>query len=99
MSKADRLFVYAVAAWMTRLDGVTTEEEDAAMDKLGATLKIPEKPRAHADAIAREIAALEDDDKPLRYDLKKLRATIGQRLEEARQQRLDQAVAGEDPES
>jgi len=99
MSKADRLFVYAVASWMTRLDGKTTEDEVAALDQLGATLKIPEKPRAHADAIAREIAALEANDKTLEYDLTKLRKTIGDRLEEARRMRLEQAAAGEDPES
>src|SRR6187455_1459744 len=44
MSKADRLFVYAVAAWMTRLDGEVHEKEQEALDKLGELLKIPPKP-------------------------------------------------------
>src|SRR5213595_2438396 len=35
MSKADRLFVYAVAAWMTRLDGKVEASETAALAKLG----------------------------------------------------------------
>lgn len=92
MSKADRLFVYAVASWMTRLDGVVHEQETAALDRLGDLLKVPEKPRAHADAIAREMVDLGEDDRPARYDLKKLRETIGERLAEA--QRL-RAAAGE----
>src|SRR4051812_13333125 len=34
MSKADRLFVYAVASWMTRLDGEIHEKEQAALASL-----------------------------------------------------------------
>jgi uncharacterized membrane protein YebE (DUF533 family) len=92
LTKADRLFVYAVASWMTRLDGVVDDRETAAMGKLGDLLKIPPRPREHADAIAREIAERSDDDRPSRFDLPLLRRTIGERLEEA--QRL-RAQAGE----
>jgi uncharacterized membrane protein YebE (DUF533 family) len=92
MSKADRLFVYAVAAWMTRLDGHVHEKETEALDQLGQLLKIPPRPREHADAIALEIAGLGEGDRPSRYDLKKLRVTLGERLAEA--QRL-RAAAGE----
>jgi uncharacterized membrane protein YebE (DUF533 family) len=88
LSKADRLFVYAVASWMTRLDGVTVEAETAALDRLGTILRIPDRPREHADAIAREIADLPEGDRPHRYDLPKLRSTLVQRLETARQARL-----------
>src|ERR1700751_1034767 len=35
MSKADRLFVYAVASWMTRLDGTVDAPEIAALARLG----------------------------------------------------------------
>ncbi len=92
MSKADRLFVYAVASWMTRLDGEVHEKESAALTKLGELLKIPARPREHADAIALEIASLAEGDRPHRYDLKQLRVTLGDRLAEA--QRL-RAAAGE----
>jgi uncharacterized membrane protein YebE (DUF533 family) len=92
MSKADRLFVYAVASWMTRLDGAVTEKETAALAKLGDLLKVPARPREHADAIALEIASLPEGDRPSRYDLKALRKTLGERLAEA--QRL-RAQAGE----
>lgn len=84
MSKEDRLFVYAVASWMTRLDGLVTEGEEGALAKLGEALKVPERPRQHADAIAREVADLPEGDRPARYDLPALRRIIGERLERAR---------------
>ncbi len=87
MSKADRLFVYAVASWMTRLDGVVAEQEQAALDRLGELLKVPAAPRQHADAIAQEIAELPEGDRPDRFDLRKLRDTIQERLEEAQRAR------------
>jgi uncharacterized membrane protein YebE (DUF533 family) len=83
MTKADRLFVYAVASWMTRLDGVVTAGEQEALDRLGELLKVPKVPREHADAIAKEIAELPEGDRPSRYDLRSLRQTIQARLDEA----------------
>lgn len=84
MSKEDKLFVYAVASWMTWLDGDVSEAEVAALAKLGDALKIPEKPREHADAIMREVAHQSEDIRPMRYDLGALRRIIHERLEEAR---------------
>lgn len=89
MSKADRLFVYAVASWMTRLDGRVAAEEAAALERLGDALNVPAAPRAHADAIAREIAALPEGDRPHRYDVRRLRATIEERLADAQRQRAE----------
>ena len=92
LGKADRLFVYGVASWMTRLDGRVDERELAALNELGEALKIPPRPREHADAIAREIAELPEGDRPARYDLPRLRRTIQERLAHA--QRL-RALTGE----
>jgi uncharacterized membrane protein YebE (DUF533 family) len=89
LSKEDRLFVYAVAAWMTRLDGTVSAEETAALDKLGEALKVPAGPRANVDLIAQEIAALPEGDRPLRYDLTKLRQVITERLAEAARVRAE----------
>ena len=89
LTKEDRLFVYAVASWMTRLDGTVTEAEKSALAALGEALKVPVAPRAHADAIAQEIASLPDGDRPLRYDLAKLRTVIGERLLEAQRLRTE----------
>jgi uncharacterized membrane protein YebE (DUF533 family) len=89
MTKADRLFVYAVASWMVLLDGVLHEGEVAALQKLGDLLKIPQAPREHADAIMREIAALPEGDRPLRYDLPLLRSTLVERLAAAQRMRAE----------
>jgi len=93
LTKADRLFVYAVASWMVRLDGVLDDREIEALRKLGELLRIPEAPRQHADAIAREIAERPEGDRPALYDLHLLRDTLVERLAEA--QRL-RAQAGQD---
>ncbi|HVY31128.1 MAG TPA: hypothetical protein VHB79_31445 [Polyangiaceae bacterium] len=82
LSKEDRLFVYAVACWLTRLDGVVTAAESDALVRLGEALKIPEKPRGIVDGIAQDIAN-RGDDRPDRYDLVALRRVIGERLKTA----------------
>lgn len=94
MSKEDKLFVYAVASWMTWLDGDVSEAEVAALKKLGDALKIPDKPREHADAIMREVAHQSEDIRPLRYDLPALRRIINERLAEARTARAGQPGEG-----
>lgn len=83
LSKEDRLFVYALACWIAKLDGQVTEEESAALAALGERLGVPERPRAAAESIAREIAQLPEGDRPARYDVVKLRQTIGERLKQA----------------
>ncbi|MEI9942345.1 MAG: hypothetical protein WDO69_34440 [Pseudomonadota bacterium] len=79
LSKEDRLFVYGVASWITRLDGVVSAAEQTALDKLGDALKVPEKPRAAVDAIAQDVANMSDE-RPDRYDLLALRRIIAERL-------------------
>lgn len=80
LSKEDRLFVYAVASWISRIDGRVTGDEIAALAKLGEALGVPEGPRKHADDVAQQVANLSDDDRPARYDLAALRRIIGERL-------------------
>ena len=87
LNKEDRLFVYAIACWIARLDGQVTDEESAALTGLAERLGIPERPRAHAETIAREIAALPEGDRPARYDLLALRTTIGERVRKAQESR------------
>jgi len=80
LSKQDRLFVYAIACWIAQLDGTTTEEEARALARLGDALGIPERPRFVAEKLAKEIAQLPEGDRPARYDLARLHASIGERL-------------------
>jgi uncharacterized membrane protein YebE (DUF533 family) len=81
MSKTDRLFVYAVACWIARMDGKVTPEEERALKDLGERLGVPERPRALAESIARDVAAMPEGDRPARYDLPAVRRLIGERLQ------------------
>jgi hypothetical protein len=95
MSKADRLYVYAVASWIAELDGHVSENERDALGKLAESLGVPEAPRRHADAIMKEVAA--QSDRPDRFDLLTLRHTLEARVEAARKLRLhklDQDITG-----
>jgi uncharacterized membrane protein YebE (DUF533 family) len=91
LTKEDRLFIYAVGSWMVRIDGETAPQEIDALKKLGDLLKIPDKPRLHAEAIAQEVAALPAGDSPSRYDLPRVRKLISERLAEARRLRAEAA--------
>lgn len=83
LTKEDRLFVYAIACWIARLDGKVSDTETSALAKLGDALGVPERPRATVELLAREVAALPDGDRPARYDLVRLRELIGERLSRA----------------
>src|SRR5262245_23590172 len=87
LSKEDRLFVYGVAAWIARLDGVVTDGESEVLKQLGGTLKVPDKPREIVDKIVQDVAASSDDVRPARYDLGALRRIIGERLRSAQAKR------------
>jgi uncharacterized membrane protein YebE (DUF533 family) len=94
MTKADRLFVYAVASWVTRVDGRVDVKELEVLGKLGDLLEIPLRPREHAEAIAREVAVLGEGGRPARYDLGRLRREIGERLAEAQRLRASLTTEG-----
>jgi hypothetical protein len=93
MSKADRLYVYAVASWIASLDGDISPAEQDALTKLGAALGVPETPRRRADEIMREIAA--EDSRPDRFDLRALRRTLDERLDAAQKARHAEAADDE----
>ena len=86
LSKEDRLYVYGIAAWIAKLDGVVTDGENSALAKLAGALKIPERPREIVMQIVANVAAASGDDRPARYDLPELRRVIGQRLKAAQAQ-------------
>lgn len=90
MSKEDRLFVYAVASWMTRLDGLVDGKELDALSKLGDLLKVPAGARRSADQIAQEVAMLPEGDRPHQFDLPGMRKVIELRLQEAAARRREE---------
>lgn len=83
LAREDRVFVYAIACWIARLDGRVTDEESATLSSLGDQLGVPERPQAVAEALVREVAALPEGDRPVRYDLGRLRELIGEKLSKA----------------
>jgi uncharacterized membrane protein YebE (DUF533 family) len=87
MSKEDRLFVYALACWIARLDKNVTEEESKALAQLGERLGVPERARAAAESIAKQVAELPEGDRAHRYDLAKVRKLIGERIKLGESQR------------
>lgn len=95
LSKADRLFIYAVGTWITRVDGNVAPDEQRALDELGAALKLPDKPRQHASEIASEVGAMGETDEPAFYNLPMLRKTLKVRLSKAQQLRAQQKTDGE----
>jgi uncharacterized membrane protein YebE (DUF533 family) len=76
MSKADRLYVYACAAWIARVDGVVAPEEITALNKVAEALRLPDKPRERADRIAMEVGKRSGTNEPGFYDIPKLRKAI-----------------------
>jgi tellurite resistance protein len=80
MSLEDRLFVYAVGIWMAGLDGITEVSERKVLEKFGSVLKLTHEERQQAAAAAKDVAALEEGDRPLGYDLPRLRKALAERL-------------------
>jgi uncharacterized membrane protein YebE (DUF533 family) len=91
MSKADRLFVYAVGSWITRVDGHVADEERAALEKLGEALQIPPRPRQHAETIVKAIGKLGENEEAAFFNLPMLRAALKRRLAEAQDLRAQQS--------
>ena len=87
LSKADRLFVYAVATWMTTLDGVVYGEEEDALSELAERLGVPEGMRQQVADLTRRVAELPEGDRPDRYDLPRLRAVLEDGLARAEEKR------------
>jgi uncharacterized membrane protein YebE (DUF533 family) len=87
LSKEDRLYVYGVACWIARMDGVVSDAEKTALKQLGEALKVPDRPREIVDHIVDDVAQMSGDTRPSRYDLHSLRAIIGERLAAAEARR------------
>jgi uncharacterized membrane protein YebE (DUF533 family) len=83
MSKEDRLFVYAVACWIARMDGKVTDAESQALATLGERLGVPERTRVQVEGISRQVAELPEGDRPARYDLAAVKRILADRLRRA----------------
>lgn len=80
LSPRDRLYAYAVASWVSLVDGERTEREDAALFSLAFVLRLTPRGRQEADSIVRDLFDKPDGDKLARFDLKGLRTELQRRL-------------------
>lgn len=80
LSALDRVFVYATAEWLARLDGNVQASEQEALKKLGDFLMVSERVRNNAREAALEVAKLPSGDRPDRFDLVKLREMLDARM-------------------
>lgn len=80
MAPRDRVFVYATAVWLARLDGVVEPGERQALWELGDRLQLPDGIRTKASAAAFEVSQLASGDRPGKYDFVALEAEITRRL-------------------
>lgn len=80
LTRAQRMFVYATAVWLARLDGHVDPGERAALRRLGDMLGLSDAARTHASAGALEVAQLPTGDRPARYDFVRLRERLDARL-------------------
>jgi uncharacterized membrane protein YebE (DUF533 family) len=76
LSALDRVFTFAAAEWLARLEGKVGQQEAAALKALGDFLKLSEAVRAKARQAVQDIAKLPTGDKPDRYDFVKLREVL-----------------------
>lgn len=70
----DRMFVYAVASWMARLDGAVSRNETQALTKVAVCLGLTEEQCEQARSKALEVAEL--GRRPKDYDLLSLRRRL-----------------------
>lgn len=80
LTREERLFVYGMAKWIARMDGVITQAESSILERLAGHLDIPDRARAQVEGIVQEVAELPDGDRPPQYDLRRLRELIQERM-------------------
>jgi uncharacterized membrane protein YebE (DUF533 family) len=76
LSALDRVFTYAAAEWLARLEGTVGPKEAVALQALGDFLNLSETVRANARQAVQDIAKLPTGAKPDRYDFVKLREAL-----------------------
>ena len=80
MSAWDALLTFALGAWLSQVDGVSSPSERETLSKLGARLGVSEPLQIRAAAAANDIACLPGGGRPERYDFEKLAARLRERL-------------------
>jgi uncharacterized tellurite resistance protein B-like protein len=69
MTPEERLFAYALATWLVRVDGMVMPEEKMALAKLGDALRLADGDRTRASAASFKVWQQDPGVRPQRYDL------------------------------
>ena len=69
LTPEERLFAYAIAAWLVRVDGVVMPEEKMALAKLGDALRLADGDRTRASGASYRVSQLDPSQRPQRFDL------------------------------
>jgi hypothetical protein len=69
LSPEERLYVYAIATWLVRVDGMVMPEEKMALAKLGDALVLADGDRTRASAASFRVWQLDPTERPQRFDL------------------------------
>ena len=83
LTPEERLFAYAIAAWLVRIDGMVMPEEKMALAKFGDALLLADGDRTRASAASFRVSQLDANARPERFDLSALGDAIRQALAES----------------
>jgi hypothetical protein len=83
LTPEERLFAYAIATWLVRVDGMVMPEEKMALMKLGDALKLADGDRTRASAASFKVWQQDPGVRPDRFDLSKLADAIRVALAES----------------
>ncbi len=83
LTPEERLYAYAIAAWLVRIDGMVMPEEKMALARFGDALKLADGDRTRASAASFKVWQLEDAKRPGRFDLAALGDAIRAALAES----------------
>jgi hypothetical protein len=83
LTPEERLFAYAIATWLVRVDGVVMPEEKMALMKLGNALKLADGDRTRASAASFKVWQLDPERRPQRFDIAALGDAIRVALAES----------------
>jgi hypothetical protein len=80
LSQWDQVLTYALAAWLSQVDGVVSTSESDMLRELGDKLGLADGLRKRAATAANDIACLPGGGRPDKYDFTKLAARLKERM-------------------
>ncbi len=83
LTPEERLFAYAIATWLVRVDGMVMPEEKMALAQLGDALRLADSDRTRASAASFRVWQLDPNVRPQRFDLGALAEGIRKALAES----------------